>query len=168
MKALKLLFVGLLMANSVFGIVGKEGAPQTQLVQNEQVTLADRLAATDALVMSEPQAKPTFAQKMAAKFLSKKMAKKLDKALGGAAAGGSGDTAALLSLIFGAAGLGLMWVLGILGLLLGLAGFILGLYALKRTESKRTMAILGTVFGGICVLLVLLVIVLIGVLLSAG
>ncbi len=65
---------------------------------------------------------------------------------------------ALLSLIFGGAGLLFLLVGGYGTILFGLAGLILGLVALKRT-SKRTMAVLGIVFGGIVVLVGLLAVI---------
>jgi hypothetical protein len=70
----------------------------------------------------------------------------------------SADTMALLSLIFG--GTGLLFLLlgtgGILTILLGIAGFVLGLISLGST-SKKIMAVLGIIFGGVIVLLLAIV-----------
>ena len=69
---------------------------------------------------------------------------------------GKVNTLSLLALIFGGAGLLLLGAGGF-GLLLGIAGLVLGLIALKKKTPNKTMAILGVVFGGIAVLAALLV-----------
>ncbi len=99
-------------------------------------------------------------------FVQKTALKKWEKKANVNAAAGNTDILALLALIFGAAGLFLMW--GGIGWLVGIAGFILGLIALKRGTPNRTMAILGVVFGGIAILLGLLVFTLFAALFSFG
>lgn len=90
---------------------------------------------------------------------------KAAKALSPAKTKGNTDTLALLSLIFGGAGFLFLFIGGAFSLLLGIAGLVLGIIALKKGTSQRTMAILGIVFGGLVALLALLVI---SVLATAG
>ena len=70
----------------------------------------------------------------------------------------SGDTAALLSLIFGTLGFAAMWFTGI-GLLFLITGLILGFVGLK-SEEKRNLAVIGLIFSAIGLLIFLAVIVL--------
>lgn len=64
---------------------------------------------------------------------------------------GKGDTAALLSLIFGTLGFATMWFTGI-GLLFLLTGFILGFVGLK-SEDKKSLAVIGLIFSGLGILI---------------
>lgn len=66
-------------------------------------------------------------------------------------ADGKGDTAALLSLIFGTTGFATMWFTG-LGLLFLLTGFILGFVGLK-SENKKNLALIGLIFSGLGILI---------------
>ena len=98
-------------------------------------------------IEEDNNAKLNFVQKMAIKKLEAKANK--------AVSSGKINTLSLLSLIFGIAGLALM-VTGAGGILLGIAAFIMGIIALKKQTPNRTMAILGTIFGSIGVLVGLL------------
>lgn len=53
-----------------------------------------------------------------------------------------------LALVFGASGFLLLFLIPILGILLGTAGFVLGLVSLKK-EGSNVANILGIVFGGL-------------------
>jgi hypothetical protein len=104
-------------------------------------------------------AKPVAAAKQPSKLVAKRIEKiKSHQSARAQGKDSGGDTMALLSLIFGGAGLLFLLVGGYGTILFGLAGLILGLVALKRT-SKRTMAVLGIVFGGIVVLVGLLAVI---------
>lgn len=74
----------------------------------------------------------------------------------------SGDTAALLSLIFGTLGFATMWFTGI-GLLFLITGLILGFVGLK-SEEKRKLAVIGLIFSAIGLLIFLALIVLLALL----
>lgn len=67
-----------------------------------------------------------------------------------------------LSLIFAAAGLVLLFIplgaLGLLGLGLSVAGFVLGILGLKRDEDQ-TMALIGTIISGLTLFLFLILII---------
>lgn len=76
--------------------------------------------------------------------------------------GDKGDTAALLSLIFGTLGFATMWFTG-LGLLFLLTGFILGFVGLK-SENKKNLAIIGLIFSGLGILIFIALVVLLAAL----
>lgn len=67
-------------------------------------------------------------------------------------------TWSLLSLIFGASSLFVIWFVGVLGLLLGVAGVVFGIIGLKK-EKAKVMAIIGIVLGGLLVLLTALLLI---------
>jgi hypothetical protein len=96
--------------------------------------------------------KPNFMERVGFKLLQKKLKK--HASMFKADAGGDSNLLSLLSCIFGGAGLLLLLVIPIISILLGIAGFVLGLIALKKEDSK-TLAIIGISCGGL-VLLVLL------------
>lgn len=98
-------------------------------------------------IEEETGSKLSFGQKIALKTLKLKANKSLNS--------GNIDTLSLLALIFG--GAGLLFLFAGFGWLLGIAGFIMGLIALKKGTPNKTMAILGVVFGGIALLVGLLI-----------
>lgn len=71
-----------------------------------------------------------------------------------------GDTAALLSLIFGTVGFATMWIVPGIGILFLLSGLILGFVGLK-SEEKRNLALIGLIFSGIGILIFLALITLV-------
>ena len=93
--------------------------------------------------------KLSFVEKLGFKILQKKLKKgaALPKA-----GGDGGNLLSLLSCIFGGAGLLIAFVSGLGGILLGIAGLVLGIIALKK-EDSRTLAIIGTICGGLVVLI---------------
>ena len=100
--------------------------------------------------------KMSFIEKFAFKIAQKKvnMMRKAD--------GAGSDLLSLLSVILGGAGLLFVLIgtssgLVLLGLLSGIAGFVLGLLGLKK-EDSHTMALIGMICGGIVVLAFLYVI----------
>lgn len=123
----------------------------------------------EAVSASQPQSirKAPERLTLSEKIVARKIQKKIEKAQSPEKAKSPKaqiDTVSLLSLIAGGGGL-LLLVLGVgAGLLLGLIGLILGIVGLSRarrgdaSSSSRTFAILGVVFGGLVVLLGLIVI----------
>lgn len=97
--------------------------------------------------------KKSFADKI--KF---KIAQKWSKKLSEANEKSDKKTLSLIALISGASSLIVIWLLPVLGLLLGIAGIIFGIIGLKK-ENAKVMAILGIVFGGILVLLTALLLI---------
>lgn len=144
-------------------VISSEIVPQTDAISNEIAkieTQNQNNIETKSATMITSKKRSSFVQKALEKNIVKKMTKHSASSNNAA---GKTDILALLSLIFGAAGLLLF---GSIGWLIGVAGFILGLIALKKKTPNRTMAILGVVFGGIAVLVGLLVIVALGSLLA--
>lgn len=126
---------------------------QNDVVSNEIAKIESSVTINNnASVLNSSKKKTSFVQKTLEKSLLKKASKQSTTAN---AAAGKTDILALLSLIFGAAGLILF---GSIGWLIGIAGFILGIIALKKKTPNRTMAILGLIFGSIAVLVGLLAI----------
>ncbi|GAB2782528.1 hypothetical protein GCM10027275_27810 [Rhabdobacter roseus] len=109
--------------------------------------------------------KMSLKQRVVAKQMEKKIAKASASPEKLQQAKEQPNTLALLALIFG--GLGLLLLLfsgGALALLLGIAGLVLGLITLGQVNkgqapaSSKTMALLGTIFGGVVALLGLIAI----------
>lgn len=101
------------------------------------------------------------------RFVVRKIQKGISKEqspTGTMAAKAKPDLAALLSLILGGAGLIVLLLGSGLGFLLGLAGLILGIVGLRRIArdkaptSSRLLAILGTIFSGVVILLGILLV----------
>lgn len=107
--------------------------------------------------------KTTWQQKMIAKKIQKQI-KKADSPEKAQATKAKADTIALLSLIFGGAGLLLLLAGTGFGLLLGIAGLVMGIIGLSRVKkglapaSSKTLALLGTIFGGLVTLIGLILI----------
>jgi len=105
--------------------------------------------------------KPSLGERIALKLAQKRVKKQLKKGKQPDFQEESSDGRfSLLSLIFGGAGALLVFlpIIGLLGLLAGIAAVVLGVIGLKR-ENKKTMAIIGTVLGGLVVLLFIVAIV---------
>lgn len=111
----------------------------------------------DAAMVTPETKKVTFSTKIQAlkdiKEVKKelKSIQKLDKTK----AVGTVDTIALLSLIFGGLGLITLGVFG-LGILLGIAGLVLGIIALKRNSPQKVLAIIGVSLGSVAIFIGLL------------
>ncbi len=126
----------------------------------EAITI--KAASAKTKIAAARPAKLTLTQKIVARKIQKQIKKANSPETAKAAK--AQDTIALLSLIFGGAGLLLLLVGGGLGLLLGIAGLVLGIIGLGRIKkgeapaSSKTMALLGTIFGGVVALLGLIVI----------
>jgi len=130
------------------------------------ITVADFINMTPKEYAEQSGEKMSFAKKLAFKMVQNKVKKQVAKGKVDASAPASGNTMSLLSLIFGAVGIIFIWlpVVGIIGLLLGIAGFVFGLVAMKK-EGSNVMNLLGTIFGGLTVLLFLVAIVLLAAIL---
>jgi len=162
MNRLLTLFCTLLLL--VLGRTATATAPYHVYEQNPETTERNELRVTSvedflALTPKEIEArtgeKPSLGERIALKLAQKRVKKQLKKGKQPEfQEGGSGGKLGLLSLIFGGAGVLLVFlpIIGLLGLLSGIAGFVLGLIALKRGE-KKTMPIIGMVLGGLVILL---------------
>ena len=123
-------------------------------------TVADFLNMTPKQYAEQSGEKMSFTKKLAFKMVQNKVKKQVAKGKVDASAPASGNTMSLLSLIFGASGILLIWIVGLVGLLLGIAGLVLGLVSMKN-DGSNVMNLLGTIFGGLTVLLYLAAIVLV-------
>jgi hypothetical protein len=122
-------------------------------------TVADFLNMTPKQYAEQSGEKMSFTKKLAFKMVQNKVKKQVAKGKVDASAPASGNTMSLLSLIFGGVGLlSLVLPIGIFGLLLGVAGLVLGLVAMKK-EGSNVMNLLGTIFGGLTVLLFLVAVI---------
>lgn len=143
------------------------------MMTEKEVSLATILAeaisspseeATVVTTYKAAPAKMTWTQKVIAKKIQKQIKKADSPEKVNKAKAGTPDTLALLSLIFGGVGLLLLFAGGGLALLLGVAGLVLGIISLGRIKkgetpaSAKTMALLGTIFGGVVALLGLIAI----------
>ena len=97
--------------------------------------------------------KMSFADKI--KF---KIAQKWSKKLSDANEKSDKKTLSLIALISGISSLIVIWLVPVLGLLLGIAGIVFGFIGLKK-ENAKVMAILGIVLGGLLVLLTALLLI---------
>lgn len=128
---------------------------QGHITQNEASTVKKAFSAlTIADYEKQTGKKLGFFERIKFK-LAQKYAKKLEKS------DGSGKkTLSLLALILGGGSLLCLFILPLFGILMALAGLILGIVGLKK-ESSKTMAILGIVFGGLTLLLTIFFIILV-------
>lgn len=155
----------ILLAGKSYGVVVVQ--PQAGETQEaaapaiSDLTVGDFINMTPKEYAEKSGEKMSFTKKLAFKMVQNKVKKQVAKGKVDASAPASGNTMSLLSLIFGAAGILFIWLptIGILGLLLGIAGFVFGLVAMKK-EGSNVMNLLGTIFGGLTVLLFLVAIVL--------
>ncbi len=146
-------------ANEEIAVVTEQEAALAAIPAEAITTKA---APAEAKATAAKPAKLTWTQRMVAKKIEKQIKKA--NAPEAVKATKAQDTVALLSLIFGGAGLLLLFVGGGFGLLLGIAGLVLGIIGLGRVKkgeapaSSKTMALLGTIFGGVVALLGLIVV----------
>lgn len=131
---------------------------QQTVAESAQVSVEDFLNMTPKQFEEQSGQKMSFVQKVAFKMAQNKVKKQVAKGKLDANAPASAGTMSVLALVFGAAGLVLLFVSGLFGLLLGIAGFILGLVAMKK-EGSNVMNILGAVFGGLSILLFLVLLI---------
>jgi len=116
-----------------------------------------------ATKITKASAEPVWQEEVIIKKIQKRV-EKVKSSTKAAAPKAKADTVSLLSLIFGGAGLFLLLTGGGLGLVLGLAGLIMGIIGYSTVNrgaaprSSQTMAILGIIFGGIVTLLAILII----------
>jgi hypothetical protein len=150
-KSLSLLLMALLISFSGFsaGMMKREIAP---------LTTAEFVKMTPAELETRTGEKMGFTKRMALRMVQNKLEKKMKKNPDLASAPVSGGNGlALASMLLGIGGLFISFFAG-LGLLLGAAGFVLGIIALGKGQNK-IMSILGIVFGAISFVLGLLVLV---------
>lgn len=102
-----------------------------------------------------------FGKRIAFKIVQKKIKKQAAKGHLDLSAPAGRETMSTLSLIFSVVGIALLFVpvISVLGLLLGIAGFVLGLVSFKK-EGTNIKNILGVVFGAAMILLFLVGIIL--------
>ena len=128
---------------------------QGHITQNEASTVKKAFSAlTIADYEKQTGKKLGFFERIKFK-LAQKYAKKLEKS-----DGFGKKTLSLLALILGGGSLLCLFILPLFGMLMALAGLILGIVGLKK-ESSKTMAILGIVFGGLTLLLAIFFIILV-------
>ena len=149
--ALCFTFFGLLPLNTISATV-LTSSYQKITTDNQSFNLEDFSKMTVQEYTLRTGKKMSFVEKLAFKVAQKK-AKMMRKA-----DGAGGNTLSLLSVILGGAGLLFLLIgssgLALLGLLAGIAGFVLGLIGLKK-EDSHAMAIIGLICGGIVVLIFL-------------
>ena len=151
-------------------------APQPQLTAStkEEITLVTveeaalsaipaeaittKAAPAEAKATASKSGKLSWTQKIVAKKIEKQIKKA--NAPEGEKAAKKEDTLSLLSLIFGGAGLLLLFTAGGgLGILLGIAGLILGIIGLGKVkkgeapQSSKILALLGLILGGLVTLI---------------
>lgn len=144
-------------------------APQQQLSAsaNEEIAIVTEeeaaLAAipAEAITTKAAAAKPaklTWTQKIVAKKIEKQIKKANSPEAAKAAK--AEDTMSLLALIFGGAGLIFLFgISALLGLLLGIAGLVLGIIGMQRVKrgeapaSSKILALLGLILGGVVALI---------------
>ncbi len=164
MKKITILTLVLMLAlplTQSFGVaVVTSQENQPALAESTAFSVEDFLNMTPKQFEEQSGQKMSFVQKIAFKMAQNKAKKQVAKGKLDANTPASASTMSLLALVFGAAGLVLLFVSGLVGLLLGVAGFVLGLVAMKK-EGSNVLNILGTIFGGLAILLfiVLLIVV---------
>lgn len=163
------LLIDLLCWNSAFAVHPGNNAiidSRTSIV-NQQMTVSDFLSINFNHYKTETGSRLTWGQRLAMKMFQKKVAKEVRKGKieGNSAffeyATGEGynNRTGRMSLIFSSIGLLLLFVpyLAIVGIALGIAGFILGIVGMKK-DADPTMAVIGTILGGVALFLALFVI----------
>ncbi len=126
-----------------------------------EMTIEDFLAVDIKKLQQKSGQKMKWSNRLAFKMIQKKMARKvrkgkLDKTAKFSSVANPANRRGRLSLILSCGGFILLFipVVGIIGLLAALVGFGIGLSGLKKDEDN-TMAIVGTVVGGVVLLLFL-------------
>ncbi len=145
-------------ANEEIAVVtGEEAA--LSAIPAEAIT--SKAAPAEAKASAAKPAKLTWTQKIVAKKIEKQIRKA--NAPEGEKAAKKEDTMSLLALIFGGAGLVFLFAVNAtLGLLLGIAGLVLGIIGLQRVKkgeapaSSKILALLGLILGGVVTLIGLL------------
>lgn len=154
------LLLGLSFTTHVLAVKSSSGFP----VMTAPATLQSQMTVNDFLTIDVKNYRSAEGKKMgwvkrmvitsAQKNLERKIKKgKLEGStlMSQAEAGPGNNTFGLLSLIFSVAG----WFIPYIGLPMIIAGFVLGIMGLRR-DYNPTMAVIGTVFGALGVLVILL------------
>lgn len=149
---------------------GKAGTPlntegnASGILTIEEMLVNKSAAGLDKRLLKEEK-KQLRAEKRIVK-LSNLLQKKIAKHNSSGASGT--NTMSLLSMIGGIGGFLFIFIpyVGILGLLMAIAGFVLGLVAMKK-EGSNVMNILGVVFGGLTIFLFLIAVIIVASWLAA-
>lgn len=161
MKKIILLAFLLTAWNSpIFSAVAAVLPAQETIVEPEAaLTLREFVDMTPREWEAHSGEKLSFSKRLAFKMVQKKIKKQAAKGNLDLSAPAGGETMSTLSLLFSVVGVALLFVQAsfwvTLGLILGLAGFVLGLVAFKK-EGVNVKNILGVVFGGVMILLLLI------------
>lgn len=139
-----------------------EAIVETETALAPALTLGELVEMTPREWETHSGEKLSFGKRLAFKMVQKKIKKQAAKGHLDLSAPASRETMSTLSLIFSVVGLALLFVpvISFLGLVLGIAGFVLGLVAFKK-EGVNVKNILGVVFGGLMILLFLVGIILV-------
>lgn len=155
-------------------VIGPVNGATAPVVAEEEASMSveDFLAMTPESYAAETGKKMKWRQRMAMKVVQKRMRKQLKKGkLKAEDASNGGNLISLLSMIFGlgsvlffllgavAAGGG-SGAIGLLSLLFAISGLVMGIIGLKK-EDSMAMALVGTITGGLIVLIFLLAIILV-------
>jgi hypothetical protein len=166
----KLIFTLLLIAGFIYqsDVMAINSTSNTALTMATpgSMTVNDFLAVDLKTYKSADGKKLKWTQRIALSNFQKGLAKKVSKgkiegtaSLNEAAKAPSANKHGLLSLIFSAVGLVLLFTpVGLVGMALGIAGFVLGLIGLKR-DADMTMALVGVILGGLVIFITLLAVI---------
>ena len=137
-------------------------------VVNQQMTVSDFLSINFKNYRPEDGSKLKWGQRVAMKLFQKKIAKEVRKGkiegtspfFDYATGEGYSNRTGRMSLIFSSVGLLMLFIpyLAIVGFALGIAGFVLGIIGLKK-DIDPTMALIGTILGGLALVLFLFVVI---------
>lgn len=145
-------------ANEEIAVVTEE---ETALSAIPTEAITTKAAPVETKATAAKPAKLTWTQKIVAKKIEKQIKKA--NAPKGEKAAKKEDTMSLLALIFGGSGLIFLFAINaVLGLLLGIAGLVLGIIGMQRVKkgeapaSSKILALLGLILGGLVTLIGLL------------
>lgn len=129
---------------------------ETETALEPALTLGELAEMTPREWEAQSGEKMGFGKRIAFKIVQKKIKKQAAKGQLDLTAPAGSETLSTLSLIFSVVGIALLFVpiIGFLGLLLGISGFVLGLVAFKK-EGTNVKNILGVVLGAVMILLFL-------------
>lgn len=162
------LFAGLAFSYDASAINNTATIAPSVLASNSQMTVNDFLAIDLKKANNRSGQKISWAQRLVLKQYQKGLDRKVQKGkldgtmtLSEATRAGNANMTGLLSLIFSAVGLILLWTpLGLIGMALGIAGFVLGIIGLKK-DANTTMALIGTILGALVIFMTLLAVIIV-------
>ena len=163
----------LFFAMAPFNLMAVPGAVSLKTTGHPQMTVGDFLS-MDLKVLRNAEGRRLGLPKMiGAKIVQKSLARQVKKGKISANAdlkesmAASANKRGLLSVIFSSAGLIFLFIpyVNILGLGFTIAGFVLGIIGIKR-DADPTMAIIGTVLGGVALFIYLLAVIVVATWLS--